>query len=142
MTLGFSDCSHGSCLQPGHSPLPLTTGWGGLRCQLSPGWGSSCQKSKMLDASCPQRLWGATLGAGSGYKPTDEGWGASKRSGRAWTPIWSHSSSRSEPGILGVTLGEKANVEWNLEVTCHTKGTMSRSLGSVLSTYRMTTAAS
>lgn len=52
VTLGFSDCSHSSCLQPGHSPLPLAIGWGGLRCQLPPGGGSLCQKSKMLDAGC------------------------------------------------------------------------------------------
>lgn len=33
------------------------TGWGGLRCQRPPGGRSPCQKSKMLDAGCPLRLW-------------------------------------------------------------------------------------
>lgn len=52
VTLGFSDYFHSSCLQSGHSPLPLATGWGELRCHLPPGGGSLFQKSKMLDAGC------------------------------------------------------------------------------------------
>lgn len=58
-------------LSPARSLTPGPCHWvGWLRYQLPPGGRSPCQKSKMLDASCPQRLWGATLGVCPSHKQT------------------------------------------------------------------------
>lgn len=62
VTLGFSDFSHSSCLQPGHSPLPLPLGGvgSGVSCHQVGGLFVRNPRCLMLGVhtGCRELLWG------------------------------------------------------------------------------------